>query len=279
MNLQEIRAEARSIRSQTRGIFLLFAGPTLISIISYLLALDLNLREIIPALSFQQTIVFLASREIGPRIIQFILTLLFLSASFSLMEVVRKKREEVGFSDINRIFSKPLFGPIFATMLVKQLLLLLWNALTLAGLLLTTFNSYKTISIYDRIPNPSSLTSQSPEVLEILQYAPGMFLGLLLMAAGTAVFIPQAYAYSQTDYILYDQLHSGTYKGPFQVLRQSRRLMKGRKWDRFLLDLSFIGWYILIGLTYGIAGITVYPYISAAQVLFYEKIRQEKKLG
>ena len=55
--------------------------------------------------------------------------------------------------------------------------------------------------------------------------------------------------------------------------------MKGYKWKRFLLDLSFIGWYILIGITLGMAGVVAYPYITTARVLFYEKLKEERKLS
>lgn len=87
---------------------------------------------------------------------------------------------------------------------------------------------------------------------------PWCFYNTLIVLAGTAVLPKYTYAYSQTDFILYDQLSTGTYQGPWQVLVQSRRMMKGYKWKRFLLDLSFIGWYILIGITLGIAGVVAY---------------------
>ena len=52
MNLSHIRAQARTVRSQTRGIFLLFAAPTLVSTLSILLSLNDNLRDSIPSLTF-----------------------------------------------------------------------------------------------------------------------------------------------------------------------------------------------------------------------------------
>ena len=277
MNLSEIRAQARTIRNQTNGIFSLFAIPTLVTILSTYLSPNRHLEEIVPQLEINQAFVVIFGRQIFPQIVEFIIALLFLSASFSMIEVVRKKRDTVGFTDIGRIFSAELFSPIFITQLTKSILLLLWNSISLVGSFFLIFSSYKVLAIYGKISDLSQLTATSPEAEQIVSYAPMMFLGTLIVLAGTAVFLMANYAYSQTDFILYDQLSTGTYQGPWQVLVQSRRMMKGYKWKRFLLDLSFIGWYILIGITLGIAGVVAYPYITTARVLFYENLKSLSK--
>jgi len=279
MNLSEIRAQARTIRNQTNGIFSLFAIPTLVTILSTYLSPNRHLEEIIPQLEVNQAFVVIFGRQIFPQIVEFVIALLFLSASFSMIEVVRKKRDTVGLADIRRVFSAELFSPIFITQLTKSLLLLLWNSISLVGSFFLVFSSYKVLAIYEKISDLSRLTTDSPEVEQIVSYAPMMFLGTLIVLAGTAVFLIANYAYSQTDFILYDQLSTGTYQGPWQIITQSRRMMKGYKWKRFLLDLSFIGWYILIGITLGIAGVVAYPYITTARVLFYEKLKEERKLS
>ena len=262
MNLSEIRAQARTIRNQTNGIFSLFAIPTLVTILSTYLSPNRHLEEIVPQLDINQAFVVIFGRQIFPQIVEFIIALLFLSASFT---------------DIGRIFSAELFSPIFITQLTKSILLLLWNSISLVGSFFLIFSSYKVLAIYGKISDLSQLTAASPEVEQIVSYAPMMFLGTLIVLAGTAVFLMANYAYSQTDFILYDQLSTGTYQGPWQVLVQSRRMMKGYKWKRFLLDLSFIGWYILIGITLGIAGGVAYPYITTARVLFYENLKSLSK--
>lgn len=279
MNLSEIRAQARTIRNQTNGIFSLFAIPTLVTILSTYLSPNRHLEEIIPQLEVNQAFVVIFGRQIFPQIVEFVIALLFLSASFSMIEVVRKKRDTVGLADIRRVFSAELFSPIFITQLTKSILLLLWNSISLVGSFFLVFSSYKVLAIYEKISDLSRLTTDSPEVEQIVSYAPMMFLGTLIVLAGTAVFLIANYAYSQTDFILYDQLNTGTYQGPWQIITQSRRMMKGYKWKRFLLDLSFIGWYILIGITLGIAGVVTYPYITTARVLFYEKLKEERKLS
>ena len=45
--------------------------------------------------------------------------------------------------------------------------------------------------------------------------------------------------------------------------------MQGKKWNLFCLHLSFIGWYILCILTFGIGFIFLAPYIKATETCFY----------
>lgn len=54
----------------------------------------------------------------------------------------------------------------------------------------------------------------------------------------------------------------------------SRRMMDGQKFDAFVLQLSFIGWYLLAAITCGLAGIFyVSPYVEAtiAELYAYNK--------
>ena len=47
-----------------------------------------------------------------------------------------------------------------------------------------------------------------------------------------------------------------------EAFSRSREMMYGEKWNAFVLDLSFIPWFLLSGLTFGIVGIFyVNPYV------------------
>lgn len=53
----------------------------------------------------------------------------------------------------------------------------------------------------------------------------------------------------------------------------SKKMMDGQKWDAFVLDLSFIGWDFLSGLTAGILGIFyVNPYKNMTCAALYDKL-------
>ncbi|MBU6001502.1 DUF975 family protein, partial [Lactococcus lactis] len=51
-----------------------------------------------------------------------------------------------------------------------------------------------------------------------------------------------------------------------------RKIMNGRKWELFLLDLSFIGWHLFGILTAGLAYIYVIPYLNATKVAYSRRL-------
>lgn len=59
----------------------------------------------------------------------------------------------------------------------------------------------------------------------------------------------------------------------FQAMRESRRLMRGHKRTMLRLYASFIGWYVLVLFTGGLAYIFVQPYINTALAGLYVEIK------
>ena len=57
-----------------------------------------------------------------------------------------------------------------------------------------------------------------------------------------------------------------------RCIGESKRLMEGNRWRYFCLCLSFLGWWMLVVATCGIAFIFVVPYFNVAQAAFYEDL-------
>ncbi len=62
-------------------------------------------------------------------------------------------------------------------------------------------------------------------------------------------------------------------------INASKEMMQGHKAELFVLDLSFLGWYILGALCLGFGTLWVYPYHFAARTVFYDKLKGETDLG
>jgi uncharacterized membrane protein len=59
-----------------------------------------------------------------------------------------------------------------------------------------------------------------------------------------------------------------------EAFEMSKQMMDGQKLNAFILDLSFIGWYILSSITLGLLGIFyVYPYINSTHAALFEALR------
>ncbi len=59
-----------------------------------------------------------------------------------------------------------------------------------------------------------------------------------------------------------------------EIVRKSWEMTKGHKMDLFVMGLSFIGWAMLTGVTFGILTIWLTPYIVVSFTLAYEEIKK-----
>lgn len=84
--------------------------------------------------------------------------------------------------------------------------------------------------------------------------------------------IIKTYSYSMAPFILADNPELTA----SEALSESIRIMEGHKFDLFVLELSFILWYILCLITSGIAYIYVRPYVRATITNFYNDIKEKK---
>ena len=93
-------------------------------------------------------------------------------------------------------------------------------------------------------------------------------LGIVTLGIGTIIL---SYAYSMVPYLLRDYPELSAR----EALRTSSQMMKGHKWDLFVLDLSFIGWILLGIMTAGIGLLWVAPYMDTTHAAFYEDLKND----
>lgn len=90
---------------------------------------------------------------------------------------------------------------------------------------------------------------------------------LLLIIPG----IIKTYAYSMTYFISKDHPEYSI----DACIEASKKMMYGHKWELFVLQLSFIGWFLLSILTLGIGLLWVIPYYQTTFAHYYEELKAE----
>ena len=85
--------------------------------------------------------------------------------------------------------------------------------------------------------------------------------------------IVKGFSYAMTPFILVDRPELSTR----EAIHESRRMMKGRKWELFCLALSFLGWIILGIFTLFIGYLWLIPYMQTSFAAFYQNILEEEK--
>ena len=104
-----------------------------------------------------------------------------------------------------------------------------------------------------------------------------VLVGILVFLASLLFVIPGiilAFAYSMVTYLVIDTNLSAT-----DSMKKSREMMKGYKMDYFVFCLSFIGWCLLIPFTLGLILIWLAPYMEVAEAIYYDKLKELKKVN
>ena len=92
-----------------------------------------------------------------------------------------------------------------------------------------------------------------------------LYLGILASVIVLQIFLSR---YAMAFYIYHDNDEIDV----MDSLKMSIELMKGKKIKFFLMQLSFIGWGLLAGLTCGIGLLWLIPYFRATEACFYQEI-------
>ena len=245
MKASETRRKAREFLKTLSGKYQLFIVPIILAILAV-------------SISYKETYTYNGTEfsitESVPGIISILLALFLASASYAVLDVMRHKSDHVEVGDNMRVFSNELFGKYVITAIVKWFYIFLWSLLAFVGMILL-------------VAGATTASSKDSNV--------GLFvalLGFVLMIAGFILSIIKQYSYAMTTFVLYDAVADGTYDGPNSVISKSKELMNGNKWRYFCLQFSFIGWYILTGLTCGLLHFYTLPYTTTATLFFYEDL-------
>ena len=275
MNLKLIRLRARTMQVQQPGLAILFALPVLLTILANFLLSGQDLVDLLPDMTLQQASIYMIQRQLFPSVVSFGISILVVGATFSYLDTINPKIEHR--TRVLDIFKQDRFTSVFATLILKQVVLFLWGLILYVGSLISTYASIRFLAIYDKVSNPSTLSASSPEFQSLMQQMPLMTAGVILGLLGLLFYLPQYYSFSLVELILYEQLRDGDYKGAFGVLRQSRETMKGFRSNRLVLDLTLIGWHFLNYFTRDVIGFYTMPYFINCQIAFYDQIKQIKQ--
>jgi len=108
-------------------------------------------------------------------------------------------------------------------------------------------------------------------VIILLSFLIGLFTFLWLLLFIIPGIIA-ALSYAMAPYLMADD-----HNDSMECIKHSKKMMTGYKWDYFKFLFSFIGWILLAIPTLGLILIYVIPYITVANLLYYEELRKITK--
>jgi len=139
-----------------------------------------------------------------------------------------------------------LFGPALGAYILRSVFVSLWMLLAaLPGGVISIFMI------------AAGLHYEAAVIAIVLAAIPAMIVGVIAQLR-----------YAMTFYLLADRRTLG----PLGAIRESTQLMAGNKGKLFMLGLSFIGWYLLCILSFGIGFLWFVPYMSVSFAKFYDDL-------
>lgn len=132
-------------------------------------------------------------------------------------------------------------------------------ALAFAGAFAVIGTDLANLILYGDVPSTANISA-------LIGAFFGVYAIILLLMIPYAIIVN---AYAQTTYVLCEYPDYT----PTQCINASKAMMKGRKFELFVLALSFIPWILLVCVTFGIAIIYVGPYMSLTFTNYYHRIK------
>lgn len=277
INLKEVRQQARQFQAEHPRLLLVFLLPSILLILSSFLRPLSLLDEGILDQSFLSFLETTIQSALFPIAVGFTSSIILAGALYTTINLFRISEMDLSFKDSLSLLDNRFFTQTFLTLLLKRFYLFLWSIPNIFGVYLLFYSSAMARKFVELHPEFPSVDVTNPDIEHfLLTFALYFFGSVLVMILGTIIYLPQYYAYSQVELLLCDTLAIGIAK-PSRVLHTSRFLMKGYKFQRFVLDLQLLPWYILIWISFGIASISIFPYIYSSQIFFYQRLLEIKR--
>lgn len=179
---------------------------------------------------------------------------------------------------LNRVFSIPEVTPTLALLVaISGIVFLVATVFALNVLRYGLMNGFRAAS-EERLDTFDVLCGFRQQYWHVV--AVQFRKGLSIFLWSFVFLIPgiiKSYEYCMVEYILYDHPEWSVE----ETLAYSRMMTMGKKWDIFVLDLSFILWYLLFGFldlfTLGLASLLLNPYILQTGAELYLEIRPDEE--
>lgn len=259
MNYKAIRQQAQKL---VKGNLKAFA-PFI------LLALILNISQLVPLIRRLSTLKATGEMvnstlpvwlSLSTTVVSIVISACVLSLTLGLLSISRKKdNSNLSVSDAGLIFTKPFLGKAVKVILLQFIIFVAFYLIALAGIF---FYSITILGVAS-----GAITSEATIIINLIVV-------LVLFVTWFVVMVRYIYHFSMVYFILYDSVVNDNYTRAWDCLMESRAMMKGYKFRLFILQLTFLGWSLLVPLTLGIASFYVAPYYQAATTIFYETVKK-----
>jgi uncharacterized membrane protein len=199
--------------------------------------------------------------------------IMFLSAplNYGLTNYFMNQRNHEKYTSVDMIFSafqKGSYKRVTSGMAWGYLWQYIWSFVSTAIFIVPTVSL---IFGTAAIAHFADSSDEAGGVTGILIFVVFMLIYFISLAVYLMIVINRMYAYLYIPFILVDQPQL-SYR---EVMNMSKKMTDGQKGRMFILDLSFIGWWLLTMLSCGLLSVALIPYIYTTRVELYHARKAE----
>lgn len=169
------------------------------------------------------------------------------------------------FDQLFSLFRGGSWGPTVGAMLWMYLFLFLWSLIAVLPMAVLV-PLLVVARVFQRSPDRPWTEFVALDRVGVVLIVVGIFLVFLLAIPA----VIKMYSYRMVPWILADNPQIGYDR----ALKLSMALTRGQRWDIFVLDLSFLGWFLLGVLACGVGVLFVMPYYWAVYAELYARLRR-----
>lgn len=189
------------------------------------------------------------------RILGFVVAAIFSFSAIKVYLMMSRTPEKINFKSY--IEGMNDWWRAILSNLYEEFRLLLWSLIPIAVTIL-----YLVISLVIIFTAGDSFSGASLAVIFVLSIA---------ALASLIPLIIKSIAYRYTTYFAAEYSSISV----TEALELSNRITKKNKWNIFVLDLSFIGWFLLGAITFGIGLLWIIPYFQLSNINTYHALLQQ----
>lgn len=214
-----------------------------------------------------------SSESFGSVVLSFVLeNVIFFAITYATyycaLGVIRGEKVQVGMLSI--VFQKPMYKSMFLLNIIQYIIGFLVTLVCLLPVLFVAGSATYLAFVFNG-NSLSHLLGETPNIF-VLGFLAVFILFFMVITFFITLFIDGVFQFAVWS--KFDQPNQSVK----ELLNDAFSLMKGRFGQYLLLQLSFIGWYMLAVVTLFIGLFWVIPYKNVAIASFYENAREERAL-
>jgi uncharacterized membrane protein len=233
--------------------------------------------------TFSEVMAVFAPMIAGMMVISFIATLIAFAVSVFLTNplslgvtkwfIVERTQEKMNsITELFAAFRKGAYKRMVSGMAWKLLWTYLWSIVSVIPVLIPLVLALLfgiNVDVFSARVSANFGVSNSAAIAGIIIVLAALYVVSLLICI--MINLNRYYAYFYVPYILLDNTEIDFR----ETLTLSKQMSHGQKGHMFVLDLSFIGWWLLVSLTCGFLAIALYPYLYATYTELYFARKEE----